>query len=465
MATTANAMTPENVGRILEAGLFDAGYYLSTYREEIPSGMDAFEHFATIGLARGFKPTPRFDPLVYRILHPEVGLDDPVLHFLDQYGAGPAEFRLQDALRLVEKTPTFLPTKVFDIDLKSNNAACLAAAARLADARTIALEVAGRSYRLLVPPPEALFDRLRDDNPFAFARLSHGDWDAIYVYERYRGRVARAVAGLGFSDQQVSRLTMRLCDEFYPGEAVFAENVLPEMFADLRRHVPNDDLMIAVSFKGFPTADEQLFYRTLKLKPVDIARLRIFADFFDPAESLYDANLFKRWSIAGPIRHLPALARQRPVIFMGGERLASLGKRWSLPWLLHLCIPPHNSYPLRHDLLRAAREKIAEANDIARAHNTGRPLFLMQGSSFAYWFMVRLVREYPDIFYLDLGQSLHIWFYDREDIPFMAERELYGRTIVRNCELEDYYRNLGSILTPELHAPPDDGGETSDQTP
>ena len=85
-----------------------------------------------------------------------------------------------------------------------------------------------------------------------------------------------------------------------------------------------------------------------------------------------------------------------------------------------------------------------------RKHGTKRPVFLLQGSSFAYWMIKRLFEDHPDIFYLDLGLSLHVWFYDREDMPIMPERSLYGRTIVKNCELEDYYRNLGLMLTPEL---------------
>jgi hypothetical protein len=357
-------------------------------------------------------------------------------------------------LKPVEKTPTFLPTKTFEISLEDSNRESLAHAAELANPRVNEFTAGSKTYRLIVPPADDLLDRLREDRPFAFARLSHGDWDDLYVYERYRGRVARAVSGRGMSEEHVSRLTMRLCDEFYPDEGMFVENFMPEFEKDLRGHVPDENLMVSTAFKGYPTGDEQLFYRTLRLKPVDVARLRIFSAYFDPAETLYDANLFKRWAVAGQLKHLPALARERPVVFMGAERLASLGLRWQLPWLLHLRIPPDNSYPLRHVLLERAREFVAEANAIARRHGTKRPLFLMQGSSFAYWMIVRLYRDHPDVFYLDLGQALHVWFYDRPDMPVMPERTLYGPTIVRNCELEDFYRRLGTPLPPELAAAP-----------
>jgi hypothetical protein len=57
--------------------------------------------------------------------------------------------------------------------------------------------------------------------------------------------------------------------------------------------------------------------------------------------------------------------------------------------------------------------------------------------------MVRLFATDPDIFYLDFGQALHPWFYDRRDIERMNWGRIYGPTIVRNCRLEGFYRRLG----------------------
>jgi len=449
--------SPEIFERFRALGLFDEAYYTACYRELIAPGMDPFTHFVASGLAGGLKPAANVDLLVYRILHPDAGQANPISHFLDHFPDSAAAPSLQSALKPVEKTPTFLPTKSFDIDLDESNRDNLAHAVRFAEPRHLDFIAAGKTYRLFVPPADALLDRLRQDRPFAFARLSHGDWDDMYVYERYRGRVARALIGRGMREDHIDRLAMRLCDEFYPDEGVFAENFLVELRNDLRSRQPHPDLIMSVAFKGYPTADEELFFRTLTLKPFDRNRLRIFSDYFDNTETLYDSNLFKRWSISGALGKLPEFARERPVVFMGASRLASLGKRWRLPWLLHITMPPTRAFTERYALLDEARAKIAEANEIASRHGTKRPLFLLQGSSFAYWMMKRLFPDHPDIFYLDLGLALHIWFYDREDIPFMPERQLYGRTIVKNCGLEDYYRNLGAMLTPEL-AEPETGG-------
>ena len=456
MSNSTNKLPADNIELMRQSGLFDEAYYLDTYGEKIPSGMDALTHFISTGLNSGLKPNPRFDPLIYRILHPEVAPADLAMHILNRYGGEDISSQIEKVLRQVEKTPTFLPVKTHEIDLEISNRESLARANTFADPRNIDFAVEGKQFRIVVPPADRLLNRLRQDRPFALARLSHGDWDDLFVLERYRGRVARAVDGLGMSDKHIDRLAMRLCDRFYPEEGVFAENFLPELLGDLKTHIPHPDLMIGVGFKGYPTADGRLFYRTLVLKPVDIARLRIFADYFDPAEALCDANIFKRWAIAGPLKALPELARERPVILMGADRLASLDKRWNLPWLLHIRMPATRCFDFRQALLAEARETIAEANEITRKHGTKRPVFLLQGSSFAYWMIKRLFEDHPDIFYLDLGLSLHIWFYDREDMPIMPERSLYGHTIIKNCDLEDYYRNLGSILTPELATPAPD---------
>lgn len=79
-----------------------------------------------------------------------------------------------------------------------------------------------------------------------------------------------------------------------------------------------------------------------------------------------------------------------------------------------------------------------------------KPLFILQGSSFAFWFQVRLFARHPDIFYMDLGQALHAWFYDRREIPLRAWGRRYAATIVRNNGLEDYYAGLG-VSAPIMH--------------
>ena len=428
------------ISRIRESDFFDDEYYLQNYKEEISSTTDYLHHFLTVGLQRGFKPNSRFDPLVYRLQHPDIDRDQVITHYFSDNKTRHSTFSIADALHPVERTYTFLPIKDDDIDFDETAQAAIAYARLISSPRAIDFCVDSQSYQIVVPSAQALLDRLRTDRPFAFARVSHGDWDDHYVFERYRGRVARAVSGLAFTEEHIDRLAMRLCDEFYPDGHIFAENFIPEFTRDLTNRSRRDDFMMSVAFKGYPTADEQLFIRTLSLKRVDIARLRIFARFFRPDETVYDANLMKRWAVSGALSALPGLARQRPVIFMGAERLASLGQRWDLPWFLQVRIPPANSYPLRHKILATALEMVRQAKNLARQQNTAKPLFILQGSSFAFWMMHRLFHEHPDIFYIDLGQTLHIWFYDNKDIPLMTWGKIYKNTIIDNCDLNDYYK-------------------------
>jgi len=62
------AATPPNaeaVAMIRASGLFDEGWYLATYPETRAAGIDAIEHYLTIGAARGYNPHPLFDTGFY----------------------------------------------------------------------------------------------------------------------------------------------------------------------------------------------------------------------------------------------------------------------------------------------------------------------------------------------------------------------------------------------------------------
>jgi hypothetical protein len=216
-----------------------------------------------------------------------------------------------------------------------------------------------------------------------------------------------------------------------------------ELEADLRSRPRHPDFLMSVAFKGNPTVDEEIFEGSPAIHRVDFERLDIFARYFAPDEAIYDANIFKRWLLSGDLRGLPAAARARPVILMGADLLSTLGSRWQLPWFSHIVIPPEFSYPMRRQLLDTCLSRVAEAKEAASRLGLRKPLFILQGSSFAFWFQVRLFAQHPDIFCIDLGQALHAWFYDMKKIPLRTWGRRYAPTIVRNCGLEGYYAELG----------------------
>jgi len=72
---------------IQDSGLFDPKFYQKQYRKNIPSGMDALDHYIKIGAESGFAPNPWFETDFYLTSNPDVkdaGLN-PLLHF-SQHG-------------------------------------------------------------------------------------------------------------------------------------------------------------------------------------------------------------------------------------------------------------------------------------------------------------------------------------------------------------------------------------------
>jgi hypothetical protein len=419
--------------------VFDAPYYVSCYRRNIPHGVDPLDHFLMSGMNLGLKPNAGFDPLIRRLQNPGLNNED----LLRQLAASDVSVPDPAVATVLPIQPLdhMIPPRTVNNDDEAN----VSAANSYGLTRTTRFSVGERRYSLLAPAAQMFMDRLREDRPFAFARITHGDWDSLLAYEHCREQVRTEASAFGLDAMQSDRLALRHCDQVLGAMEVYVENFLFELMDDLRDHSRIDYMLHGIAFKGYPTADERLFEWSLddRLHQTDIERLRLFSRYFDPTETLYDATVWKRWLIADRLGELPALARDRPVIFMGGHRVATLGERWALPWFLHIPIPAEHAYPLRYQLLDACRQAIDEANAIARRNNAKRPIFILQGSSFAYWFIAQLFPECPDIFYLDFGQAIHAWFYDVAEIDRVNWGRIFGPTIVRRNGLEEFYRDRG----------------------
>lgn len=436
-----------DIEKVRLSGVFDPDYYRRQYREELATNADPLKHFLERGLAQGFKPSALFDPVVYRIKHPQCG--NPVIDYIERYRGASLDLTVNSALN-IEKPRSYLPYIASDIDVSTDNTANLANANAFGCAARVEFSASGKHFSMTAPRASEFLDRIKSDAPFAFARLSHGDWDCLYVLGQLRKQIETRVANYGFSKPEIDALSRRLCDEYYPDRGLFAENVIPEILRDLDQHLPDPNFLYSVCFKGFPTADDRLFYLTKHLHRVDHDRLELFANYFDQRETLYDATVWKRWLISGDMRDFAKYAREHPVVLVGADRLRTLGARWDLPWFRHVSIPAAKAYPIRHAILESCLQSIADARAIAHANNAKRPIFLCQGSSFAYWLMVRLYKTYPDVFYIDMGQALHAWFWDDKTIPLLQWGKLYGKTIIRNSGLDEYYRKIGARLPPEL---------------
>jgi hypothetical protein len=71
--------------REIEAsGLFDAGWYLAHASDAVASGMDALDHYLTVGERAGLSPGPKFDTKWYLSRYNDVAARqlDPLLHFI-----------------------------------------------------------------------------------------------------------------------------------------------------------------------------------------------------------------------------------------------------------------------------------------------------------------------------------------------------------------------------------------------
>jgi hypothetical protein len=72
--------------------------------------------------------------------------------------------------------------------------------------------------------------------------------------------------------------------------------------------------------------------------------------------------------------------------------------------------------------------------------------------SFACWLIARLYEWDPSVFYLDFGQSLHIWFLDNPDL-WLSWLLFHPRLIMENCHLDEFYRDRNLKVDPPFSLP------------
>lgn len=431
--------TPELIDKA--RAVFDADWYLSCYRDDIPPGTDPFAHFLSVGLARGYKLRADIDPLLHRVAHPQLDglalLEHLLAHRQQDAAPSAASRALPGIARVKRVRPAPCPVSKDREDFIRQP--------WLTPVAQVTFACGGRQYRLESPPASEFLERFRREEPFAIGRLSHGDWDGLALHRRYTAAVAAALPGHDWSQDQRETLAARLCEEFHNDDfGIFHEHFIPELLDDLR-HLPRDPRFFhAISFKGYPTVDERLFVWEQSPATAEADRdiIEDVGRYFSPDERLLDATAWKRWLVTGALQALPDVSRRRPVVMVSQERLASLETRWQLPAFFHIAITS-DAYPVRQDVLAACREALRQAIAAAEANGLGKPLCLLQGSSFAYWLMRRLFREFPDVFYIDMGQALHAWFYDDTDIELLTWGQLFAPTIVRAGRMEAYYLAQG----------------------
>jgi len=411
--------------------LFDAVYYRQAYGHLLADRADPMRHFVEVGLEQGYLPSAAFDPVLYRVLVPECGRADPLLHCEASGKAFEPAPLSRIFPRIASAVTLKAPRTGGNKEARSDDGWDAAAA------RDIPFAAEGGEYVLRVPEPEAVLERLRKDQPFTFARLPHGFWDAVWMVDVAEKAIAADVRTRSLNPAQRRALATRLCAAVRPGHGGFAPLFMEEVLADIPVHAGRDDFFRAVAFNGSPTPDEDVYGK--REKPSREDALRLFSAHFRPGERIYDGKVWKRLLIAGQLRELPDLCRSAPVVLVANRAFSELGARWRLADFTYLEIPPALTQWRRYELLARTTQAVSAA--CARA---GRPPVVLTqcGASLAYWLFTRLFERFPRVFYLDLGQALNGWFFDNIKVDAFPWMRAYARAVIASCDLEPFYRAL-----------------------
>ncbi len=83
MRHLANDDETAKIAILEESDLFDPAWYLGSYPKAAATGMTPALHYLREGAGKNFDPGPYFSTQEYRTAHPELGAENPLLHYLN----------------------------------------------------------------------------------------------------------------------------------------------------------------------------------------------------------------------------------------------------------------------------------------------------------------------------------------------------------------------------------------------
>ncbi|MEK7996192.1 MAG: hypothetical protein AAB403_20525 [Planctomycetota bacterium] len=386
------------------SGLFDVDFYARTYRDSIPADMPPLDHYLAEGEARGLLASANFDPIVYKLRH--LSRSDPRPLVDCARNGDRKNYRDLGALFADIEGEAFPVTFRAKPNLwaeASENANSIVAVI----GRSARLNGPEFNCELQNPSAETIFSRLAGDRPFSFARLPHGFWDSLCANRKLAAQLQGDLRCIGLSRAEVENVALRLMARFQlPADnGTFIEDMFHAIEHDLLNRPADPDHWTAISVTGAPGFEDALY----GLDPEDMGdRLRLLAGYFRPRDTLYDATMWKRWALSGDLAKLAEATRSHPVVLIGPQKFQSLGEKWRLGSFRHVTIGPRLVQLVRHSLLDRATDAIRAA---LAEPGAMKPVVLFQTGSIAYWLIHRLRACFPDVFYLDLGQALDLWYW------------------------------------------------------
>lgn len=292
---------------------------------------------------------------------------------------------------------------------------------------------------LLRPAFSWYVDRIREVRPYALVKRTHGFWDLLadlFVRRPDLEATLQEIANNAESSEAPSRFRAALDASLDDAtiEALEAQRKYKtfwrtgfpqDLVEQLQR--PHDDAryLEAHSFRA---------YRDDEGKGHDYSfeRLRdIFEIYHTSDRTFHDALSWKDAVLTGELLDAVDALRAYDVVLVGPAHLADLGARlgWSVT---HVPIHPTHAIGERAATFDAC---VKQLDRTASRTESSRPLaFVFQAGTMAYWLIYRLFPLAPDVFWLDLGRALDIWY------PEIVERQNWfvrrRADIVRNMRLE-----------------------------
>lgn len=260
-------------------------------------------------------------------------------------------------------------------------------------------------YNVKTMGPTFFFNKIKKNIPFAYARLPHGFWDDLEkvdcISDDLRLKFFPKIKRI-----DIAQLIYSIA---IPSKGLFIDGFYEELYDLIPKHKNKSNFFISISFKGY--SDNNFYGVDILDKNNEYLNFRLNAlnKFFTSKDILYDATYPKLLATWGYLNKFQSVCMKHHVVVVGSFYLHDIGKKWNLNHFKHIEIQPRRSQEIRWMILKKIKKYISF---ISSDNNHHKPIVLFEAGTLSYWLISKLYSWNPNNFYIDMGQSLAIFYPD-----------------------------------------------------
>lgn len=268
---------------------------------------------------------------------------------------------------------------------------------------------------VLQPGIQYYIDLIKSQHYFAFIKRTHGFWDLLVDLQNsteqagvhdnidrpLKQYILKLLPYLNRKNIQRRKEILDKLEETQHYKYFWKDAFIDELLRDLQEGNKNNNFIEAISFRGYPREGPHTKLLDAKYDKDELRKALL--SYVSKQPIWHDALVWKYATFSGDLLGLFSTMQTLRIILIGPPHLESLGRFLKIKDFKHVSIHPTEAIKDRAQILN-------ELSSIVENSGNVPCVCIFQAGTLAFWLIYRMFRNYPNVFYLDIGRVLDIWY-------------------------------------------------------